>query len=151
MLVHGLENEKSVMVRQECATIYQDTVSPTKRQKKMIRKWIQNRATTQAYRKHIHGRAKSGTEKAHPPASNYIYSNPSHSVFVRRLYLRDMAQVKRYAGSNIPSIRPVKGGGLSFDIMVRKCSNSGLTSLNAYWEEKMQEEVYIVRARISLT
>jgi hypothetical protein len=62
-----------------------------------------------------------------------------------------MAQVKRYAGSNIPSIRPVKGGGLSFDIMVRKCSNSGLTSLNAYWEEKMQEEVYIVRARISLT
>lgn len=41
---------------------------------------------------------------------------------VRRLYLRDIAQVMIYAGSNIASIRPINGGA-SVDIVIQRCQN----------------------------
>lgn len=68
-------------------------------------------------------------------------------MFVRRLYLRDIAQVMICAGSNIASIRPINGGGVSVDIMVKEVRNLILpTPMNAKRREYKRRFIKLGRA-----
>lgn len=66
---------------------------------------------------------------------------------VRRLYLRDIAQVMICAGSNIPSIRPMNGGGVSVGMMIKEVRNLILsTSMNAKGREYRRRIIKLGRA-----
>lgn len=67
-------------------------------------------------------------------------------MFVRRLYLRDIAQVTICAGSNIASIRPMNGGGVSVDMMIREVRNPILTPMNAKRREYKRRFIKLGRA-----
>lgn len=68
-------------------------------------------------------------------------------MFVRRLYLRDIAQVMICAGSNSASIRPINSGGVSVDIMVKEVRNLIFpTPMNAKRREYKRRFIKLGRA-----